>query len=293
MRSGHHEHVARRKLHDALGDRAVQRASDEIAAATPDDDQIGDHLACDVNERDRRIADRGAPLNRHVSSRRQELARFREEQVRIHRSTDQLGAEPCRTHLRRDDDNHDRWPLDRKLADTLHPSPRAFRAVVAEHDGEALADVAHVNPLCRVDRSPNESAPSPLRRDGRQRCSEPAGTEYVHPREHATRLGLVDSDISRAMPLAASPSFGIPHGARNDRKLPSADLRRDSHRYALNNEVHRRVVQRLRRRLAGLYLEAGSAQSLLQSGSEVGIGALTVVDDDARESNLASHPGST
>jgi hypothetical protein len=94
------------------------------------------------------------------------------------------------------------------------------------------------------------------------------------------------------MPLAASPSFGIPHGGRNDRKLPSADLRRDSHRYALNNEVHRRVVQRLRRRLAGLYLEAGSAQSLLQSGSEVGIGALTVVDDDARESNLASHPGS-
>jgi hypothetical protein len=35
VRSGHYEHVAWRKLHDALGDRAVQRTSDEIAAATP------------------------------------------------------------------------------------------------------------------------------------------------------------------------------------------------------------------------------------------------------------------
>ena len=102
MRSGHHEHVAWRELYDALGDRAVQRASDEIAAATPDDDQIGGHLACDVDERDRRIAYRRMTLNRHVSSRRQELARFREQQVRIHCSTDQLGAEPCGTHLRRD-----------------------------------------------------------------------------------------------------------------------------------------------------------------------------------------------
>jgi hypothetical protein len=76
MRSGHHEHVARRKLHDALGDRAVQRASDEIAAATPNDDQIGGDLACDVDQRDSRIAYRRAPQNRRVSSRRQELARF-------------------------------------------------------------------------------------------------------------------------------------------------------------------------------------------------------------------------
>jgi len=114
MRSGHHEHVARRELHDALSDRAVQRASDEIAAATPDDDQIGCHLACDIDQRDHRIAYRRTPLNRRVSSRRQELSRFGEEQVRIHRSTDQLGAKPCRSHLRRDGDNDDRWALDRE-----------------------------------------------------------------------------------------------------------------------------------------------------------------------------------
>jgi hypothetical protein len=123
------------------------------------------------------------------------------------------------------------------------------------------------------------------------RWSEPVRAEYVHPREHVTRLALVDSDISRALPLAASPGFGIPHGGRNDRKLPSADVSRDSHRYALNNEVHRRVVQRLRRRLADLYLEAGTAQRLVQSGSEVGIGAIAVVDDHAREINVASRRG--
>ena len=236
------------------------------------------------------IAER--PLNRRVLSRRQELARFREEQVRIHCSTDQLGAEPRGTHLRRDGDDHDRWPLDGELTDTLHPSPRAFRAVVPEHDGEGLAGVAHVNALDRARRSPNESAlvsaPLPLRLSR----SEPVRPEYVHPREHATRLALVDSDISRALPLAVSPSFGIPHGGRDDRKLLSTDVSRDSHRYALDNEVDRRVVHRLRRRPADLYLEASTAQILLQSGSEVGVGAPAVVDDDARRSNVASHPGS-
>jgi hypothetical protein len=69
-------------------------------------------------------------LNCRVLSGRQELARFREEQVRIQCSTEQLGAEPRGTHLRRDRDDHDRWPLDGELTDTLHPSPRAFRAVV-------------------------------------------------------------------------------------------------------------------------------------------------------------------
>jgi len=125
----------------------------------------------------------------------------------------------------------------------------------------------------------------------RPRWSEPVRAKYVHPREHATRLALVDRDISRALPLAASPRLGIPHRARNDRKLPPADLSRDSHRYALNNEVHRRVVQRLRQRLAGLYLEAGTAQSLPQRGSEMGIGALAVVDDDARERQRSKSSG--
>jgi len=43
--------------------------------------------------------------------------------------------------------------------------------------------------------------------------------------------------------------------------------------------------------LRALYLEAGTTQSLLQSGSEAGIGTLAVVNDDARESNVASHAG--
>ena len=122
-------------------------------------------------------------------------------------------------------------------------------------------------------------------------CSEPVGPEYVHPREHATRLALVDSDISRAPPLAASPSFGIPHSGRHDRKLRSTDVRRDSHRDPLDNEMDHRVVHRLRQRPADLYLEASTAQILLQSGSEMGISAPAVIDDDARQSNLASHPG--
>jgi len=92
------------------------------------------------------------------------------------------------------------------------------------------------------------------------------------------------------VPLAVSPTFGIPHRGRNDRKLPSTDVSRDSHRYALDNEMDRRVIHRLRRRPADLDLEASTAQILLQSGSEVGIGAPAVVDDDARRSNLASHP---
>ena len=183
------------------------------------------------DEHDRRIAYRRATLNRRVLSRRRELARFRKEHVRIHCSIDQLGAEPRGTHLRRDGDNHDRWPLDGELTDTLHPSPRAFRPVVPEHDGEGLAGVAHVNALARARRSPNQSArysaPSPLRLSR----SEPVRPEYVHPREHATRLALVDSDLRercRSLDRRASASRTAAATIASSFRLMSAGTRTDT-----------------------------------------------------------------
>jgi hypothetical protein len=52
--------------------------------------------------------------------------------------------------------------------------------------------------------------------------------------------------------------------------------------------VNRRVVHRLRRRLAHLDVEPSSAQGCPQVGDELGLGALAVVDYDSRPVNLAT-----
>src|SRR6266576_146468 len=88
------------------------------------------------------------------------------------------------------------------------------------------------------------------------------------------------------MPAGAA-CLRLAHGLGDGREVELTWVLLEADGHAVDDEVDRRVVEGSRRRLAQLHLEAGGAQRGLQIRGELRVGAVAVVDDDARAVNVA------
>src|SRR3954449_2771232 len=86
--------------------------------------------------------------------------------------------------------------------------------------------------------------------------------------------------------LAGATRSRLAHGLRDGREVELAWVVLEADGHALDDEVHGRVVEGSGRRLAQLHLEPGAGQGGLQVRGELRVGAVAVVDEEARALNV-------
>jgi len=82
--------------------------------------------------------------------------------------------------------------------------------------------------------------------------------------------------------LAGAPCLRLAHGPCDGREVELARVVLEADGNPLDDEMHGRVVEGLRRRLAHLHLETGGGQRDAQIGGELRVSAVAVVDEKAR-----------
>lgn len=97
-----------RLLNDPLGDRTEQRPGDEVAASTPNDQEVGAHLTGGVDEHHGRVAGRRQELDPHLLRGIEQTQGFVEQALRIERAIGRLWGESHRAQVGRNR-NHEHF----------------------------------------------------------------------------------------------------------------------------------------------------------------------------------------
>ena len=88
--------------------------------------------------------------------------------------------------------------------------------------------------------------------------------------------------------LAGAARLRLAHGLRDGGEVELAWVILEADAHAFHDEVHGGVVEGSRRRLAQLDLETGGGQGDAQIRGELRVGAVAVVDEEARALNVAN-----
>jgi hypothetical protein len=89
---------------------------------------------------------------------------------------------------------------------------------------------------------------------------------------------------------AGAARLRLAHDLRDDSEVELTRVVLEADGNALDDEVHGRVIEGSRRRLAQLHLETGGGQRGPQIRGELRVSAVAVVDEEARALNVANGP---